>query len=84
MQILKFKKKNKAIYIRGIFLLLITLMMSGCVSQAFSVGDEKSYCEEHGCDYRDVGLCANPLDILENKDNLDELKKQEEAKNANL
>ncbi|MFA6195372.1 MAG: hypothetical protein WC656_01855 [Sulfurimonas sp.] len=58
--------------------LLVALSFNGCISQAFSVGSEKSYCQENGCDYTDVGLCANPLEILENKSDLSEIRKRNE------
>jgi len=59
---------------RYTFLIMLgsILMLSGC-SSLFSVGEEYSYCREHGCSYVDVGVCANPVDILNNKDNLENL-----------
>lgn len=56
-----------------IFLLFLTiLMLSGC-ARVFSVGDSETYCNEHGCNYVDVGVCANPVDILKNKNDLEAL-----------
>lgn len=63
---------------KAALLLLIAITFSGCVSQAFSVGQEKSYCQENGCDYTDVGLCAGPIEILENKADLSGIRKRNE------
>ena len=72
----------KSIY-KIFVLLLIVLSFNGCVSRFFSVGEERSYCDENGCNYKDSGVCASPLEVLENKDDLSELKKRnEESKNA--
>lgn len=71
--------KNKMIIAT---LLTIPLLFSGCVSRLFSVGDEQTYCKEHGCDYTDVGVCAKPREVLENKHDLSEIKQRnEEARN---
>jgi len=51
---------------------LISIFLGGC-SSVFSVGENTTYCREHGCSYVDVGICANPVDILKNKDDLDAL-----------
>jgi len=62
--------KNSYIFLS---ILSISIMLfSGC-SRVFSVGKENTYCREHGCSYVDVGICANPVDILQNKDNLEDL-----------
>lgn len=64
-----------------IFLLIIPLFfLTGCVSRFFSVGEELSRCEEIGCDYTDVGVCANPIEILQKKDNLREIEVRNEIK----
>ncbi len=64
-------------------ILSIALLFNGCVSRFFSVGEEQSYCNENGCNYKDSGVCASPLEVLENKNDLSELKKRnEESKNA--
>ena len=56
-------------------LVVVLLMLSGC-SKWFSIGKELTYCEEHGCNYADVGLCENPINILKHKNELDTLKNQ--------
>lgn len=61
--------KNKYIFL---LVLISIIFFSGC-AKVFSVGKEKTYCKEHGCSYVDVGICANPVDILQNKDNLEYL-----------
>jgi len=61
-------------------LVLSLFFLNGCssASQFFSVGEEKSRCDEIGCDYTDVGVCANPIEILQNKNDLRELKLRNE------
>jgi hypothetical protein len=58
-----------------IFLLSITtvILLSGCGSKFFNIGENKGYCEENGCDYSDAGVCDNPYDILLNKEKAKEL-----------
>jgi len=69
-------------FYKYIFVGITCLALSGC-SSMFSVGKEKSYCAEFGCDYTDVGVCANPIEILENKDDLSGIKKRNQiAKEA--
>ncbi len=64
--------------INTIIFSILLVSLSGCVSRAFSVGEERSYCQEHGCDYTDVGVCANPIEILENKDDLSLIRQRNE------
>ena len=48
------------------WLLIITvfsIFLAGCSAKDFSLGYEKSYCEEHGCDYTDAGICGDPMEI---------------------
>lgn len=40
----------------------VLLTMSGC-TKYFTVGENRGYCEEHGCDYSDAGLCGDPYEI---------------------
>ena len=56
--------------------LFISIVMSGCVSRFFSVGQEESYCSEMGCSYEDVGVCGNPMEILKNKRDLSAIKQR--------
>ena len=58
---------------RNSYLFIVVLIfLSGC-SSLFSIGEENTYCREHGCNYADVGICANPVDVLNNKDDLSSL-----------
>jgi len=56
-----------------ILIAFIALLFSGCGSKFFNIGENKGYCEENGCDYSDAGVCANPYDILQNKEKAKEL-----------
>jgi len=51
-----------------ILTILTTLVFDGCGARFFNIGHNKGYCEEHGCDYSDAGVCGNPYDILLNKE----------------
>lgn len=51
-----------------ISIIFVTLLFSGCGARFFNIGHNKGYCEEHGCDYSDAGVCGNPYDILQNKE----------------
>lgn len=66
---------NKTVIIA---IVLPTFFLTGCISQFFSVGVEKSRCDEIGCDYTDVGVCANPIEILQNKNDLRQIKLRNE------
>jgi hypothetical protein len=59
----------------------ITVFFTGCsaINGFFSVGEQVSYCKEFGCDYTNVGVCAGPIEILENKNDLSVIKKRNEA-----
>lgn len=48
----------------------IAIFFTGCVESMFSLGANKSYCEEHGCDYSDAGVCKDPYFVLLNKQNV--------------
>jgi len=45
------------------------MLVSGC-SKFFTIGKNKGYCEEHGCDYSDAGLCADPYDVYQKRNQL--------------
>ena len=67
-----------------LIIFIVSLSFNGCVSRFFSVGEERSYCQEMGCDYRDLGVCANPIEILESKDDLNDIKvRNKERRDAN-
>lgn len=46
--------------IRVILISIFAFFLGGC-----SVGYDKTYCEEHGKDYSDAGVCSGMLKILE-------------------
>lgn len=50
-----------------IYIFIISIMFNGCVADYFTLGKNKSYCEEHGCDYADAGVCEDPFEIIQNK-----------------
>lgn len=69
---------------KSVLLLTIPILFNGCfVSKFFSVGSEESYCKEFGCDFSDVGVCASPVDILINKDDLSEIQKYNDMERKN-
>ncbi len=41
------------------------LLLTGC-STMFNIGEDKTVCEENGCDYKDAGVCGNSYDIYKN------------------
>lgn len=47
--------------------IFVSATFSGCLSSALSLGENKSYCEENGCDYTDAGVCKDPYFVLLNK-----------------
>jgi len=67
----------------------ILLLMNGC-SKIISVGETKTYCQEHGADFSDDGVCLTPLEVFKNryeidKNNRDQLrfvKKQQGNRNG--
>ena len=52
---------GKIILFVGIF-----LFTCGC-SNIMSMGKNQTYCEEHGFDYSDAGLCGDPMQIYKNR-----------------
>lgn len=52
------RNKIAAFILAGVSL----LFFSGC----FSVGANATYCQEHGCDFHDAGICGNSYDIYKN------------------
>ncbi len=51
-------------------LCFISFFLSGCLASALSLGSNKSYCEENGCDYSDAGVCKEPYFVLNNKQSI--------------
>lgn len=47
--------------------LFIPLLFSGCIGKLINIGAEKGYCEEHGCDYSDAGVCGDAYLLFKNK-----------------
>jgi hypothetical protein len=37
-----------------------------------SLGYEHTYCEEHGCNYQDAGICGDPMLIYKYRNYVDE------------
>lgn len=50
----------------SILLLIALFLFSGCV-KFFTIGENKGYCEENGCDYSDAGLCADPYEVYQHR-----------------
>ncbi len=46
---------------------LSPLLFSGCIGKIINIGEEKGYCEEHGCDYSDAGVCGNVYELYRKK-----------------
>lgn len=53
-----------------ILLLLGIILLSGCSSKDMAIGYNKTYCEEHGCDYSDAGICGDPYLIYKYKNEI--------------
>lgn len=52
-----------------LIMILISLVFQGCgIKDFFTLGENKTKCEEENCDYKDAGVCLNPFEILEDKD----------------
>ena len=50
-------------------IVLISSIFSGCF---FNLGESQGYCEEHGCNYADAGVCGDTFEIYKRRyDNLD-------------
>lgn len=56
------------IYILRVLMLFIPMMFfSGCISKALNIGEEKTYCEEHGRDFSDAGTCKRAYSQMEER-----------------
>ena len=51
----------------SLMLFLIPFLFTGCIGKLINIGEEKGYCEEHGCDYSDAGVCGNVYELFKNK-----------------
>jgi len=49
----------------------IALLLSGC-ARMVSLGYEHPYCEEHGKNYQDAGICGDPMLIYKYRYYIDE------------
>jgi hypothetical protein len=47
---------------------LISVLLIGLLNGCYGLGKQNSICEEMGCSYKKAGVCANPIDILKNKE----------------
>ncbi len=45
-------------------LLALGLTFNGCV---LNLGESQGYCEEHGCDYSDAGVCGDAFEIYKTR-----------------
>jgi len=53
----------------SLFLILVSLLLNGCgIKDFFTLGENKTKCEEENCDYKDAGVCMNPFNILDDKE----------------
>lgn len=50
-----------------ILTLFVPLFFTGCIGKLINIGAEKGYCEEHGCDYSDAGVCGDAYLLFKNK-----------------
>jgi len=55
---------KKSLIFMGIF---IPLLFTGCIGKLINIGEEKGYCEEHGCDYSDAGVCGDAYELFKRK-----------------
>lgn len=60
--------KRKIVFI---FWGLLIFLMSGC-SRMIAVGEVETYCQEHGADYSDDGVCLTPIEVFKNKHEIDQ------------
>ncbi|WP_457749114.1 hypothetical protein [Sulfurimonas sp.] len=51
-----------------IIAILGVFLFAGCSGKFWTIGADKGYCEEQGCDYSDAGVCGSPYEILQNKE----------------
>ena len=49
----------------------VSFLLSGC-SKMVSLGYEHPYCEEHGKNYQDAGICGDPMLIYKYRHYIDE------------
>ena len=54
-----------------VVMILVSLVLSAC---SVTVGEESTYCEEHGVDYSDAGVCDGPMAVYKARHRLRKLK----------
>ncbi len=53
--------------LKAFILVILPLIFTGCIGKIINIGEEKGYCEEHGCDYSDAGVCGDAYLLFKNK-----------------
>ena len=53
---------------KGVLMAIVMASFGGC--SAISIGENETYCEEHGCDYSDAGFCGSPIKIYKHRHEL--------------
>lgn len=48
---------------------VLLIGLTGC-SKYFTIGENKGYCEEMGCDYADAGICGDPYELYKERKNI--------------
>ena len=49
-----------------VIVFILTILSLAFFTGCFSVGANTTYCQEHGCDFHDAGVCGNSYDIYKN------------------
>lgn len=47
--------------------MMIPFLFTGCIGKLVNIGEEQGYCEEHGCDYSDAGVCGDVYQLFKQK-----------------
>lgn len=49
----------------------LVIFTQGC-SSMFNLGEPQGYCEEHGCDFSDAGVCGDVFELYKTRyENID-------------
>lgn len=43
-------------------------LIIGIIFSACSIGASRGYCEKHGCNYREAGVCQSAFDVLSHRE----------------
>lgn len=46
------------------------LLLNGC-TKMIAIGEVETYCQEHGADYSDDGVCLTPIEVFKHKHEID-------------